>query len=69
MVESYLTLAKKYASATVPLSKEEQQQYSSKRFEDEWQKFVASKGFADKKLSRKDFLQLSLQFSLHLGNL
>lgn len=67
MIPSYLSLARKYTTRIVPLSKEEVELFSSKSFESKWQAFANSKGFTGKKMARNDFLTLSAEFSAYLA--
>lgn len=67
MVPSYLSLARKYTTGIVPLSKEEVELFSSKSFESKWQGFANSKGFTGKKMARNDFLKLSAEFFVYLA--
>ena len=67
MVTSYLSLARKYTTKDVPLSKADEKLFASNKFESEWQKFVASKGFLGKEIGQLDFLKLSAEFSVYLA--
>ena len=67
MTSSYLSLARKYTTKFAPLSQADEKLFASEKFENEWQKFLASKGFSGKEVGHLDFLRLSAEFSSYLA--
>ena len=68
---SYINLMKKYgvksgAVGLGQLSDEEKKLYSDPRVEAEWQKLLRDHKLDESKLSKREFLRLSLEFSFRL---
>lgn len=68
---SYINLMKKYgvksgAVGLGQLSDEEKKLYSDPRVEAEWQKLLKDHKLDESKLSKREFLHLSLEFSFRL---
>ncbi|MBD8038844.1 hypothetical protein H9635_19060 [Solibacillus sp. A46] len=68
---SYINLMKKYgvksgAVGLGQLSDEEKKLYSDPRVEAEWQKLLKDHKLDESKLSKREFLRLSLEFSFRL---